>query len=343
MELKRTIPSVAIVSIMMMVFIVSFGAAQPYFSSQGSYTDEHFFEIIISSDEFLTALLTHDIDLGGIPRPEDRSTLEDAGYTISRTTQLGYTFTMENNRRWPFGGWSFNDPTFGKCGYGTATEPWAVNATCFRKALHRLINKPECVNLYAPLMSGAFYYLPPGQAYWTNQSALPPSFNPGVYNDAPGLGTASSYLNEGGFTPGTTANTYADADTGASWYCPTLRIDPTTGTTMTPFEYYAIGPSESPIGYEMAQLITSWFHTAGIPCDLVAGTWLGMVIRLVNGIWEDYEFMTGVGIVWGSPAPDILFDFTYSKNPPLGLLCHELHRHRRGWPKDDEHPGLTGV
>jgi hypothetical protein len=95
-----------------------------------------------------------------------------------------------------------------------------------------------------------------------------------------------------------------------------MRIDPKTGNDVH-FEYYAIGPEDSPLGFEMAKLFSGWFKKAGLGHTLVSGTWLGMVIKLVNPVLDDYDFMTGVGIVWGSTAPDILRDFTHSTNLPL--------------------------
>jgi hypothetical protein len=317
MSLKRTIAKIALVSMLLITFIIFMGAANPY-AGKSAYVEQHWFDIIIEADSYQLALLEHAIDMGGVPLPEYLDDLELAGYTISSTTRIGYTFLMENNRRWPFGGWDTIDPTYGKIGDGSPEEDHAGNATYFRKGLHRLIDMDHYVDtLYAPLNSKCDYYLPPGAAYWINPACPAPPYNPGTAGDAFPLETASAYLNEGGFTAGSDANTYADADTEASWYSSTLRIDPTTGDTMEEFEYYAIGPVESPIGFEMATQITAVLHTAGVPCNLVAGTWLGMVIRLVNTIWEDYQMMTGVGITWGTPAPDILYDFTYSENLPL--------------------------
>jgi len=318
MNLKRTVAKLALVSILLMTFIIFMGAAQPYVSTKSAYVDEHWFDIIIDAASYQIALLEHEIDMGGVGLPEYMDPLEDAGFTLTSTQRLGYTFFMTNNRRWPVGGYSFDDPIYGPSGYGTPTEPWAGEASYFRKGLNRLIDMDYIVGeLYAPLMSECEYYLPPGAAYWINPAAPGPEYNPGTTNDMFPLVTGSAYLNEGGFLPGDDDNTYADADETADYYSAKLRVDPRTGNTLDEVEYYAIGPVESPIGYEAARVITAACHTAGVPIRLVAGTWLGMVTKLVNGIWNDYQIMTGVGIVWGSPAPDILYDFTYSENLPL--------------------------
>jgi len=335
MNTKSTVAKIALISILLMTFIVFMGAAQPYNSSRSAYVDQHWFSIIISADEYLLALLEHDIDLGGVPRPDDLDDLQDAGFTITTTTELGYTFFMTNNRRWPLGPYSYDDPTYGKCGWGTPNEPMATEAKYFRKALGRLIDLDYIVGeIYAPVMSECEYFLPPGSAYWINPDAPGSAFNPGSLNDAFPLETASAYLNEGGFTPGSTPNEYEDADTDAPYYSATLRIDPNSSATLEPFEYYAIGPSESPLGYEMATDIVEKFHTAGLPCTLVAGTWDGMVARLVNSELNDYQIMTGVGIVWGSPAPDILYDFTYSLNLPLWNFVSMNHSVVDGYGED---------
>ncbi|MDH5779789.1 MAG: ABC transporter substrate-binding protein [Candidatus Bathyarchaeota archaeon] len=318
MNLKRTVSKLAIVSILLMTFIVFMGAAQPYVSTKSAYTDEHWFDIIIDAASYQIALLEHEIDMGGVGLPEYMDPLDQAGFTLTSTQRLGYTFFMTNNRRWPCGGYGYDDPIYGPSGDGTPTEAWANEAMHFRKGLNRLIDMDYIVGeLYAPLMSECEYYLPPGAAYWINPAAPGPEYNPGTTNDMFPLVTGSAYLNEGGFLPGDDDNTYADADETADYYSAKLRVDPRTGNTLDEVEYYAIGPVESPIGYEAARVITAACHTAGVPIQLVAGTWLGMVTRLVNGIWNDYQIMTGVGIVWGSPAPDILYDFTYSQNLPL--------------------------
>jgi ABC-type transport system substrate-binding protein len=299
MNIKSILPKLAIVATLMLIFTVTLAAAQPYVWSgpgSGAHVDEHWFSIIISDEEALNALLTGDTDLGGPPQDEDIDTLLAAGFTMTSTTRLGYTFVMENNRVWPLGGVAADG------------VPEAMS-TNFRKGLHRLVNKPECVALYAPLMSGCEWWLPPGQAYWINPATPSPTFDPM---------TAVAYMDAGGFVEGTTPNPFY---TGADpWEAEYLRVDPVMGGDVF-FEYYAIGPTESPTGFEMAQLITSYWRRAGVTVDLVAGTWLGMVIRLVNDDLLDYQVMTGVGIVWGSPAPDILYDFTYHQNLPLWNFC----------------------
>lgn len=83
------------------------------------------------------------IDVGGVPYPEALPGLEAAGFMVITTTRLGYTFTIENNRVWPFGGVT----TPGEGGYvgtgtGSPSDPTYSSAMNFRKALHHLI--PPC-------------------------------------------------------------------------------------------------------------------------------------------------------------------------------------------------------
>jgi len=313
MNMKRIVKRLTLVSMLVTILVVVLGAtsAQPYFSGSSAYVDEHWFEIINNPYKYVRALREHEIDAGGIHRPEDYEMLKEEGFTIDSTKRLGYTFTVENNRMWPFG-----TPN------GSPLDPYYENAMLFRKGLHRLIDKSRIVEeLYDPLMSACEYYLPPGAAYWINPDCPAPVFDPGAWDDGGVYETGSAYLNYAGYVPGTEENDYEDADPDAPWYCPYLRIDPYTGDTMEPFEYYAIGLWKDPIGFEMAKLISKYFHTAGISCNLVAGTWNGMVTRLVNEDLYDYQLMTGVGIAWDSPAPDNLYDFTYSQNLPLWNLC----------------------
>jgi hypothetical protein len=302
---------------LMAFFAVTMSAAQPtYTLGGGAFVDEHWFDITIDPEAYLSKLLTHQFDMGGVPRPADYETLRDAGFTITSTTRLGYTFFMMNNRVWPLG-----TPN------GSPSDPDYEITRRFRKGLGRFVDKANIDDLYDPTMSTTDWWLPPGAAYWINPEAGGCYFDPGHYDDVYSEGvveTGSAYLNWAGYLPADgndgrplAVNNYADADAGAEWYCPYLRVDPTTNLVMDEFEYYAIGPAESPTGFEMATRITSWLHTGGVRLELVAGTWIGMVIRLINADLYDYQVMTGVGIVWGSPAPDILYDFTYSMNIPL--------------------------
>jgi hypothetical protein len=327
----------AFVTSMVLVLCMSFVAAYNPVGSSGPYVDSLWQSIIISDDEYVTALVTHELDSGGIPRPEDIGPITDpvpmgAGFTKTVAKRIGQTFTFPNNRVWPFGiPYIYPEPEDNLAGYkDPAWLQWEDEAEAFRKAVHRLINKDEIVaELYDPLMSKAEAWLPPGQIAWINPDAPFPDYDPT---------TAVALLDAAGFVQADGLdgrphkdNPYWDPD--IPWSAEHIRIDPVsqnpldemTYTYETPFgsitwtgiEYYAIGPVESPLGFEMATMIADWLRTAGIPVNLVAGSWLGMVIRLVNDPLEDYMFMTGVGIVWGSTAPDILYDFTYSLNLPL--------------------------
>ena len=299
MHLKRKLTRLAIVSMILMVTGLIGAFARYPQRDPGAMVDEHWYHIIISDDEAMTAAATHDIDAMGVPRPADLDwflydpATEPYGWTITSTTRSGYTFTMENNRVWPFG-----TPN----GSPADADNW--RCVYLRKAVHRLIDKKECTALYIPLMSEAEAWLPPALEYWVDPDIALPAFNPIE---------AAEMLDDGGWVEGTKSNPYYDPAFPAS--AEHLRIDPVLGGDVS-FEFYTIGPTESPIGYEMAILITGWLRKAGLTVDLVAGTWLGIVFRLVNDDLYDYQLMTGVGITHGLP-PDILYAYTYHENLPL--------------------------
>jgi len=307
----------AIFSMLILILTLALTAAQP---QPGPYVDTIYSPIIISDDEYMTALLTHDLDSGGVPRPADLPAIQAGGFTINKMTRIGQTFLMTNNRVWPMGiEYIYPDPDDYMTGHpDPAAVPYEDEAECFRKGLFRLVDKANIVSLYAPLMSSADDWLPPGQAAWVDPDSHTPTFNPGNWNDVWVEGvceTASAWLNKGGFTA--TGSTNPNYDSGIPYSAPKMRVDPRYGGDLEPIEYYTIGPVESPLGFEQALRTTHWWQLAGIPIDLMAGTWLGMVAKLVGGPLEDYDIMTGVGIVWGGTAPDILADFTRSIYLPL--------------------------
>ena len=284
--MKRIFYTLALVSMLLMIPMTVI-----IYAESGAHVDSHWWDITVIDEMRLEKALQCEIDALGVPYPEALDDLMDAGFTITTTQRLGYTMLFENNRVWPTGG-----PD------GTGHPEFrSIN---FRKALHRLVPKADCVALFAPLNSACEWWLPYGQAYWINPAAPAPTWDSWI---------ASAFLDAGGFTedPALGANPYYDPDyPGSAQY---LRKDPMYGGPVA-FEYYAIGPVEAPLGFEMAQLITEHFRKAGLTVDLVAGTYFGLLFRLINDDLYDYQFMTGIGMAWDTTAPDVLYDLTYSEN-----------------------------
>jgi ABC-type transport system substrate-binding protein len=117
---------------------------------------------------------------------------------------------------------------------------------------------------------------------------------------------------------------YSTDPTPAGWYDsevpgsqPYYRIDPDTGVRMADFEYVTRPQAESPLYYEHSLILVEKFQAMGIPAILTPKTWDDIVYILINADPADYSLLTGVGIVWGSPAPDILYDFYESTQFPL--------------------------
>jgi hypothetical protein len=200
-----------------------------------------------------------------------------------------------------------------------------------RKAVHRLIDADVIVEeVYTDPLTGASTmakaerWLPPGMETWTamGQTIYPspdwPLPAPWTLPDlrAPDFDpcAAATILDNAGFVQGTTSNPDYDANFPCS--AQYMRIDPKTGEDLH-FTYKAISAADSPTGWEMALMISDWFKKAGLGHTLEAISWIEMVITLINLDLEDYQFMTGVGIVWGTTTPEILRDFTYSEDVPL--------------------------
>jgi len=304
------------------LFVYSLPPPSHLDAKRGAYVDQECYTLMKSPVAQKVALLRHDIDVSGIPLPEDMRDIMDAGFTITKMPQIGWAdLTFPNNRVWPFGiPYIYIDPNDPQSGYkDPAWLEWEDEAESFRKALHRLIDVDQIVSDFytqpctgVELKSKAERWLPPGMETWTAMGQEPwipdvstPPFDPCA---------AAALLDAAGFVQGSTPNPYYDPDFSCS--AEYMRIDPKTGEDLD-FEYYAIGPVDSPLGFKTAELISKWFKRAGVGHHLVAGTWRGMVIRLVNPDLHDYEFMTGMGMYWGTRTPDILRDFTYSRNLPL--------------------------
>ena len=258
------------------------------------------------------------------------------GFTIDRDVTVGQMFLLENNRVWPTGvPYIYAEPCNLLSGYPDpdwqiycSGEPHEWQAEYFRQALHRLIDRDEIAALYPDPIKKAKRWLPEGTpGLWNKPRLRLPTCDRML---------AVELLDAAGFVQGTELN--PDYDPIEPWSAEYIRIDPISGlhldemtytyypacgdpVTITGIEYYTIGPAESPLGFEMATMITEWWRTAGIPVDLVAGTWLGMTARLINYVLEDYQIMTDFSVSWDvAPLPTppyILRDFTYSKNLPL--------------------------
>ncbi len=257
-----------------------------------------------------------------------------AGLTNDRGTAVGQVLLLENNRVWPTGiPYIYSEPCNLLSGYPDPNwVPHEWRAEYFRKGLHRLINRTVLDELYGPLRNKTERWLPDGvPGLWNKPGLRLPTYDPML---------AVELLDAAGFVQGTKPN--PDYNAGLPWSAQYIRIDPISGLhlddmtytyypacgdplTTTGIEYYAWGP-ESPIGLEMAQLITGWFHTAGVPVDLVAVTWDDMFNRLINPVLEDYQILTGIGLVWRvvpPPTPPyILHQLTYSKNLPFSNLVY---------------------
>ncbi len=305
MNTKRGFTRAAFGSVLA-ILLLSLAVAAPGPGQGGPYIDQLWYELIKTPDAQLTALLTHTVDQGGVPRPEDLPTLIDAGFTITTTVRIGYTMWFENNLVFP------------------------TSDMDFRKALHRLIDKDYIVgNIYAPLMGKCEYYLPPPSQF-VNPDAAAPGFNPGSDPTETGTGTATAYLNEAGFTMHPTiANPYYDP--AFPWSAPRMRIDPRSGSVLDTILHTSRTTTESPLAYEMAVFMNSYFRKAGLPFDLLPKTWSEFINILTNEDLTDYTTLTGVGIVWGSTSPDILYDFLQSEQVPLWNVWNYVNAEMDEW------------
>lgn len=258
-----------------------------------------------------------------------------AGLTNDRGTAVGQVLLLENNRVWPTGiPYIYPEPCNLLSGYpDPAWVPHEWRAEYFRKAQHRLINRTELEELYAYVMTRTERWLPDGvPGLWNKPSLRLPTYDPML---------AVELLDAAGFVQGTKPN--PDYDASLPWSAQYIRIDPISGLplnemtytyypacgdpiTITGIEYYAIAPEESPLGYERDSMITEWWRQAGIPVELVTGTYVGKITMLINPVLEDYQIMAYSGILWEvvpPPTPPyILHQLTYSKNVPFPNLVY---------------------
>jgi len=258
-----------------------------------------------------------------------------AGLTNDRDTAVGQVLLLENNRVWPTGiPYIYSEPCNLLSGYPDPNwVPHEWRAEYFRKSLHRLINRTELEELYVYVMTRAECWLPEGvPGLWNKPSLRLPTYDPML---------AVELLDAAGFVQGTKPN--PDYDASLPWSAQYIRIDPISGLplnemtytyypacgdpiTITGIEYYAIAPEESPLGYERDSMITEWWRQAGIPVELVTGTYVGKITMLINPVLEDYQIMAYSGILWEvvpPPTPPyILHQLTYSKNVPLQNLVY---------------------
>jgi len=285
MNLKSKTTGFALFLTIVIGFTVIMTATAP--SSQGPYVDEQWFRIIKSPDAQLIALATHEIDCGGVPLPEYIHLLQATGMTITSTEKLGYEMLFMNNLVYP------------------------CNVRTIREAMTRLVDKAALDELCYPMRRHMEYWLPESQAMWVNRGAKLPMYNPG---------RANGILNAAGYK-------YSTVPTPAGWYDPDVpgsqpfyRLDPTTGLPMRPFEYVTRPYAESPLYYEQSMIVNDKFHAMGIPSMLTPKTWEDIVHILTNAAPNDYELLSGIGVVWGSPAPDVMYAFFESGQTPLWNL-----------------------
>lgn len=281
MNLKSKTIGVALILTIAISLLLTLNAAAP--GSQGPYVEEQWFRIIKSPDAQLIALTTHEVDGGGVPLPEYIPNLKAADFTIGSTVRYGYNMLFTNNLLYP------------------------CDDLEMRKAFIRLMDKDALDELMAPVSEHLEYWLPESQAMWVNPAARLQLYDP---LDANAILNAAGYVYSTVATPG-----WYDEDVPGSqgFY----RIDPDTGVRMADFEYVTRPYAESPLYYEQSMIVNDRLHALGIPSVLTPKAWTDIVNILVNSDFEDYQVLTGVGIVWGAPSPDILYDFFESTQRPL--------------------------
>ncbi len=280
MNLKSKSIGLALLLTIAIGLIMTLNAAAP--GSQGPYVDEQWFRIIKSPDAQLIALTTHEIDGGGVPLPEYIPNLQAADFTIGSTVRYGYNMLFTNNLLYP------------------------CDDKQMRLAFIRLMDKDALDELMAPVSEHLEYWLPESQAAWVNPNARLQLYDPLE---------AAAILDAAGYVEGTTPSGWYDPDVPGSVH--NIRIDPDTGQDMAPFEYVTRPYAESPLYYEQSMIVNDRLHAAGLPSVLTPKAWTDIVYILINRDFEDYQVLTGVGIVWGSPSPDILYDFFESTQRPL--------------------------
>jgi len=265
---------------------LTMNAAAP--TDTGPYVDEHWWKTIKSPDARLISLITHDVDAGEVPYPEHIPELQAAGFTICSTVRYGYNMLFMNNLVYP------------------------ADDLEMRKAIIRLCDKAALDELLSPLSKHLEYWLPESMPQWINPDAKLPLYDPLE---------ADAILNAAGYV-------YSTVPTPAGWYDPDVpgsqpyyRLDPDTGQRMADFEYVTRPYMECP-WYAPAMTISDRLHAMGIPSDLTPKSWTDIVYILVNSDYYDYSLLQAVGIVWGSPAPDILYDFFRSDQRPLWNICN---------------------
>ena len=311
MNLKKKLSIIASVSTLLVIFSLLLAYSVPAHPRYGPYVDTHYWSMIIGPDAQLTALLQHAVQAGGVPRPEDIPEIEAAGFTINTMVRLGYNMLFQCNVQYP------------------------CDDINFRRAVNRLVDKAALTELLAPIQSPMTYWLPPSMGEWVADGGADPGypassdnpanfrpnyplpvFNPGMPLDS-ATGSAYSYLNDNGYTMTDTPNPWYDAETSPDWASQYLRSATGDNVVMPEFEYTTRSPTESPLYYEHSLIICNGLHQAGINAMLVPKTWLEIVAILTNSDPVDYCLMTGVGIVWSAPEPDIQYDFFQSEQFPL--------------------------
>ena len=282
MNLKKTVAKVFVISMLAIACSMILVTALPGTGQPGSYVDEHIRRVIIDDDARLSAMLAHEVDADGVPRPVDIPTLMDAGFTIPNEPRIGYGMCMMNNRLYPY------------------------DDIAIRKAVIRLTDKETIIEtLYTIYVGGvaiklldvAPYWLPPGQAGWINYDRPLPTYDPDAA-DAILLAAGYEDTDEDGIL-----NMGEPEDPGCYGNMPT-------------FTYTTIAPEESPLAFEMSVMICDELNAHGIPAELEPLTFNGMVIRLIFPPLDDWQMMTGIGIVWGLHET-IVYDFFESTQEPL--------------------------
>jgi len=253
---------------------------EPY----GPRIEDLTFEVIHAEETAVNLMITGELDVLDSVRPEYVSLLEANGLTITNHTLQGQFFFWENNIVYP------------------------LSDINMRKAINRLLDRDSILadSNIRPHFEKPEYWLPAGSRYINPDTPLP-TFNPEE---------AVTILDAAGYMQGTEPN--PDYDATKPWSAQYLRIDPETGGTLAPIEYTTVIPEESPIHYEIAVIIVNTLRKAGLPINFVPRTFTDIVSNIiVDEELDDYQLISGLGLIYNFKWPRMMYELTYSENLPI--------------------------